>query len=250
VDFINLPSTLLFLGEGAHKAAFEYIERQIPSSTTHPDVHVCFPEGKGGSHSIESVGLCIQEMFLPPFSAQKKIFVFEEAHQMSSICANALLKVCEEPPADTLIIFIARDDKLMLPTLVARCRRLVFPGKRNASIEHKHLVTLFTSCYREPAASFAYAEIESLQPESDMQWLDMLWEEILFWYRDLHILALGVEVPLHYAAYKAELMQELSRIKLPSFERIFSALSRCRTAAQRHTKLRTCLRAFFTDINF
>ena len=49
------------------------------------------------------------------------------AESLNLISANALLKVLEEPPANTVFLLAADAPDRLLPTLVSRCRRLPLP---------------------------------------------------------------------------------------------------------------------------
>src|SRR5690606_14394461 len=50
------------------------------------------------------------------------------AHAMNAIAANALLKLLEEPPPNTVFLLVADAPDRLLPTLVSRCRRLALPA--------------------------------------------------------------------------------------------------------------------------
>jgi DNA polymerase-3 subunit delta' len=45
---------------------------------------------------------------------------------MKAEAANALLKTLEEPPSDTLLILLATERDLLLPTIVSRCQQVRF----------------------------------------------------------------------------------------------------------------------------
>lgn len=53
-----------------------------------------------------------------------RIAIVDAADEMNRNAANALLKVLEEPPANSLLILIAHRPGLLLPTVRSRCRRL------------------------------------------------------------------------------------------------------------------------------
>jgi len=53
-----------------------------------------------------------------------RVAVLYPAQAMNVISANALLKVLEEPPAQTVFLLVADAPDRLLPTLVSRCRRL------------------------------------------------------------------------------------------------------------------------------
>lgn len=53
-----------------------------------------------------------------------RVAVVYPAQALNVISANALLKVLEEPPANTVFLIVADAPDRLLPTLVSRCRRL------------------------------------------------------------------------------------------------------------------------------
>ena len=56
-----------------------------------------------------------------------RVAVLYPAEALNVISANALLKVLEEPPANTVFLITADAPDRLLPTLVSRCRRLPLP---------------------------------------------------------------------------------------------------------------------------
>ncbi|MEP6776416.1 MAG: DNA polymerase III subunit delta' [Chloroflexota bacterium] len=58
---------------------------------------------------------------LSPHSARWKVYIVGDADKMNDEASNALLKTLEEPPAHTIIILLAPDDKSVLATISSRC---------------------------------------------------------------------------------------------------------------------------------
>jgi len=56
-----------------------------------------------------------------------RVAVLYPAQALNLICANALLKVLEEPPPHTIFLIVADAPDRLLPTLLSRCRRLPLP---------------------------------------------------------------------------------------------------------------------------
>ena len=61
-----------------------------------------------------------------PTRLKYKIFIIDEAHQLSKDAANALLKILEEPPAHAVFILATTEIHKMIPTIVSRCQRFDF----------------------------------------------------------------------------------------------------------------------------
>lgn len=77
------------------------------------------------SHSLASVRLLQQVVALTPFQARRKVVIVGDAERLivqeaSQEAANALLKVLEEPPADTVVLLTAADPQALLPTIRSR----------------------------------------------------------------------------------------------------------------------------------
>jgi DNA polymerase-3 subunit delta' len=53
-----------------------------------------------------------------------RVVLIYPAETLNTISANALLKVLEEPPPDTVFLLISDSPDRLLPTLISRCRRL------------------------------------------------------------------------------------------------------------------------------
>ena len=61
-----------------------------------------------------------------PTRLKYKVFIIDEAHQLSKDAANALLKILEEPPAHAIFILATTEAHKMIPTIVSRCQRFDF----------------------------------------------------------------------------------------------------------------------------
>ncbi len=61
-----------------------------------------------------------------PTKLKYKVFVIDEAHQLTKEAANALLKTLEEPPSHTIFILATTEIQRMIPTLASRCQRFDF----------------------------------------------------------------------------------------------------------------------------
>lgn len=82
------------------------------------------PDGTA-AHGLASVRLLNRQVWIMPFSGSRKVFIVGDAERLvvqdaSQEAANALLKVLEEPPADTTILLTAADPHALLPTIRSR----------------------------------------------------------------------------------------------------------------------------------
>jgi DNA polymerase III subunit delta' len=97
--------------------------RQILNGS-HPDVIVIEPQA--GILRIDQVRKLLGTLALKPFSARQRVVIIADAQTMNAEAGNALLKVLEEPPADTKLILTALQKSDLLPTIVSRCRHARF----------------------------------------------------------------------------------------------------------------------------
>ncbi|MFC1916743.1 ATP-binding protein [Chloroflexota bacterium] len=61
---------------------------------------------------------------LPPFEGNYRVFIIDEAEQLSTEAANCLLKTLEEPIGSVIFILLATNERLLPATVVSRCQRL------------------------------------------------------------------------------------------------------------------------------
>lgn len=63
-----------------------------------------------------------KKIFLKPVNSPVKAVILEDAHLLTIEAQNALLKVLEEPPDNTIIILSVDDKESLLPTILSRCQ--------------------------------------------------------------------------------------------------------------------------------
>ncbi len=82
------------------------------------------PEGMAG-HFVATARLIQRRAALTPAMGRRKVFIVAEADRLvpqesSPDAANALLKLLEEPPADTVFVLTTADLNALLPTIRSR----------------------------------------------------------------------------------------------------------------------------------
>lgn len=70
--------------------------------------------------SIEQIRTLKNDIYQKPFSLPYKLVVIEEADGLTHQAQNALLKVFEEPPGQSIIILRVKNIKSLLPTITSR----------------------------------------------------------------------------------------------------------------------------------
>lgn len=91
----------------------------------HPDVRFFAPEGAAG-YLVEQVRSIVADTSLAPIQAQRKVYILDRVDLLGTQAANAFLKTLEEPPADVVLILLARTRESVLPTIVSRCQVVPF----------------------------------------------------------------------------------------------------------------------------
>jgi DNA polymerase-3 subunit delta' len=101
--------------------------------SSHPDILIIEPEKveeKGKKRekdiSIEQVRKIQHQVSMFPYYGPYKIVIIDSAEHIRREAANALLKILEEPPENTVFVLIASSARAMLPTIVSRCLLIKF----------------------------------------------------------------------------------------------------------------------------
>lgn len=91
---------------------------------THPDVRHLAPDG--GMIKIDQIRELCGFLGMKPYEARTRAVIIADAQAMNPAAANALLKMLEEPPPQTVLILTAGQAADVLPTVVSRCRQIHF----------------------------------------------------------------------------------------------------------------------------
>ena len=78
------------------------------------------------NRGIEDVRALRENIKFPPINSKYKIFIIDEAHQMTKEAFNALLKTLEEPPAYVIFILATTEPDKLPPTILSRVERYDF----------------------------------------------------------------------------------------------------------------------------
>lgn len=111
----------------------------------HPDVHIIDSSsppaidasagkviaGESQEIKIEYIRKLQRDISLRPYEGKINVFIIDNAHRLTAEASNALLKILEEPPRNSLIILISDKPALIFKTIISRCKILKFlPLKR------------------------------------------------------------------------------------------------------------------------
>jgi DNA polymerase-3 subunit gamma/tau len=79
---------------------------------------------------IDDIREIRERVVLQPVEGRYKIYILDEAHQLTDAAWNALLKLIEEPPPHLVFVFCTTDLSKVLPTVRSRCQTFVFQRPR------------------------------------------------------------------------------------------------------------------------
>ncbi|MDD2317371.1 MAG: DNA polymerase III subunit delta' [Desulfobacterales bacterium] len=111
-------------------------------SGNHPDVLHIQPQGN--LIRIDQIRALGRTLAMKPYEARYRVVMISDAQRMNPESANALLKMLEEPPEQTLLVLTASETSDLLPTVVSRCQRVRFnpvsiPGICRELVSHCNL---------------------------------------------------------------------------------------------------------------
>jgi len=110
---------------------------QGPTTTPDGTCHACRAIAAGTSldviemdaasqRGIDDIREIRDRVVLQPVEGRYKVYILDEAHQLTDAAWNALLKLIEEPPPHLVFVFCTTDLSKVLPTVRSRCQTFVF----------------------------------------------------------------------------------------------------------------------------
>jgi DNA polymerase III subunit gamma/tau len=114
---------------------------QGPTATPDKACNACVTIASGTSLDVVEMDAASQRgiddireirdrVVLQPVEGRHKVYILDEAHQLTDAAFNALLKLIEEPPPHLVFVFCTTDLAKMLPTVRSRCQTFVFARPR------------------------------------------------------------------------------------------------------------------------
>lgn len=91
---------------------------------THRNLLIIDPEQ--GRIKIEEIRLLKDYVFTTTLNEKHKVIIIEKADSMTNAAANSLLKVLEEPTANTLFILLVKNANNLPITVLSRCHQYYF----------------------------------------------------------------------------------------------------------------------------
>jgi len=94
-------------------------------SGNHPDFYLVLPLKT--SVGIEQVLALQEKIYRRIYEGKYRVCLIEEADKLTLPAANALLKIAEEPPENTVLILSSGNSEAIIPTLRSRAQAVFFP---------------------------------------------------------------------------------------------------------------------------
>ena len=91
-------------------------------------------ENKQGNITAEECNDIIRQLNLKSFESEYKVLLLWMPEYLGKE-GNKLLKLIEEPPANTLFLLVAENEEQILPTILSRCQLVRVPMLENTEIE-------------------------------------------------------------------------------------------------------------------
>ncbi len=112
-----------------------------PTATPDKTCHACVAIANGTSldvvemdaasqRGIDDIREIRERVVLQPVEGRHKVYILDEAHQLTDAAFNALLKLIEEPPPHLVFVFCTTELGKMLPTVRSRCQTFVLSRPR------------------------------------------------------------------------------------------------------------------------
>jgi len=220
----------------------------------HPDVHIL--ETEGAEIKIEYIRQLQKDFSLKPYEGKRKVFIIDNAHTLTAEASNALLKILEEPPKESLIILVSDKPALLFKTIVSRCKMVKFSPfsrpelaiilKKDYGLDNNmaHFLAYFsegrfgralklkdTDILREKNAvidKLAFSrgislEGISIQDREDVkQYLNIL----ATWFRDIYLIKIGAPyAEIINLDRKDDLLKQMSRFTFLDLNEILESIS-------------------------
>jgi len=126
------PSAKLEKEEGMQQSRLNEVWRELiieqPYAALGDLISALDTENKQNLISKADAKKIVQEVSMKSFEGGLKILIIWYPEKMNGAAANAILKVLEEPPANTLYLMVTYHYEDLLPTIISRLQLIVIPS--------------------------------------------------------------------------------------------------------------------------
>jgi DNA polymerase-3 subunit delta' len=223
---------------GAKPISTDYIKewrefiQQYPYGNAYDWLQFIGAENKQGNITAEECNDIIRKLNLKSFESPYKILVIWLPEYLGKE-GNKLLKLIEEPPANTLFILVAENEEQILPTILSRCQLAKIPLLENTDIENALISR--ANATPEKARQIAnivegnYLEALQLMQHAEEDWQSLLSDWLKFTIRKMlpeqvkwvdEIAKLGREKQKQFLRYFNHLLEQAIRLRIMGEEKL------------------------------
>ena len=105
---------------------------RLLGSGTNPDFRLI--KAEGSSIGVDEIREIQSSVAIKPMYSKRKVYIIEDADNMTVQAQNCLLKTLEEPPSHVVLILTASNYESLLETIRSRSRRLSFKKNTLAQV--------------------------------------------------------------------------------------------------------------------
>jgi DNA polymerase-3 subunit delta' len=210
---------------------------------------------------------------LRPYEAKTKVFILDNAHNLTAAASNALLKVLEEPPENSLIILISSKPALLFKTIISRCQVVKFSclARHNLEVVLKkdysldsdsaHYLAYFcegrigeairlkeTDLLREKNRiidDLAFAKVGTAAMDLSIKNRDQLRQHLnllALWFRDIYLIKVGMpHAELVNLDRKTDLLKSMQRFSFTELDGILKSISDSLLCLDQHINIKLLL---------
>ncbi len=152
---------------------------QYPYGNAYDWLQFIGAENKQGNITAQECNDIVHQLNLKSFESQYKILIMWMPEYLGNE-GNKLLKLIEEPPANTLFILVAENESLILPTIVSRTQLVKIPLLETSDVENALITKANTpEVQARQIASICegnYREALQLLQHAEQDWQELLRE--------------------------------------------------------------------------
>lgn len=134
-------------------------------------------ESKSNLIGIADIRNFQSKIFLKPIKSKNKAIILKNSQDITTEAQNALLKILEEPPPNTIIILAAVNKEAFLPTILSRCKIIEFSEKVDDLPEGEYaqcLTTLISLTALSVHEKLKIAQDRGKNREETLFWLEKM----------------------------------------------------------------------------
>lgn len=152
---------------------------QYPYGNVYDWLQFIGAENRQGNITAQECNEIIHKLSLKSFESEFKILILWMPEYLEKE-GNKLLKLIEEPPANTIFLLVAENESMILPTIVSRTQLVRIPPLALSSIEQE--LMLKAKMAREQARQIAsvsggnYREAQQIMQQAGEDWQGLLRE--------------------------------------------------------------------------